>query len=287
VIGPRVARLARTADQAGFHTFWAMDHLFQIGINGAPDAEMLEAYTTLAFVAGQTEQIRLGTLVTAVPYRHPGVLVKTVTTLDVLSGGRAWLGVGAAWNDLEARSLGVPFPAIGERYERLEETLRIAHQMWAGDRSAFTGAHYQLAEPTNSPQALQRPHPPILIGGMGERKTLRFVAEYADACNLFDDPGMGGADLLKRKLDVLRGHCERAARSYDDIEKTAMSRLVVSPDGRDGTSTPQEVLDRFAGLAELGIDHVIVEGPHPWQDVSLERLADLLPEVGKITPAGR
>jgi F420-dependent oxidoreductase-like protein len=287
-IGPRVARIARMADQAAFDTLWAMDHLFQIGMNGPPDAEMLEVYTTLAYAAGQTERIRLGALVTAVPYRHPGVLVKTVTTLDVLSGGRAWLGIGAAWNDAESRSLGIPFPATAERYERLEETLRIARQMWAGDRTAFEGVHYQLAEPTNEPPALQSPRPPILIGGMGERKTLRLVAEYADACNLFDLPvSAGGPDLLAHKLDVLRSHCETAGRSYDEIEKTIATQMEISPDGRDGTSTPQEALDRFAGFAALGIDHVIVEGPRPWEEAPLERLAGLLPAAGRIVPAGR
>ncbi len=287
-IGPRVARIARTADQAGFDTLWTMDHLFQIPHNGPADAEMLETYTTLAFAAGQTRQIRLGTLVTAVPYRHPGMLLKTVTTLDVLSGGRAWLGLGAAWNDVESRSLGLPFPPMSERYERLEETLRIAHQMWAGDRSAFEGTHYQLAEPTNSPNALQNPHPPILIGGMGERKTLRLVAKYADACNLFDISGLAdGADVLAHKLAVLREHCATEGRPYDDIEKTVTSQVAVSRDGRDGTSTPAQLLDRLGGLAELGIDHAIVEGPKPWEDESLEELAALVPDVEKIVPAGR
>ena len=284
-IGPRVARIARTADDAGFDTLWTMDHLFQIPHNGPADAEMLETYTALAFAAGQTRRIRLGSLVTAVPYRHPGMLLKTVTTLDVLSGGRAWLGIGAAWNDAESRDLGLPFPARAERYERLEETLRIAHQMWAGDRSAFEGTHYQLAAPTNSPNSLQRPHPPILIGGMGERKTLRLVARYADACNLFDIPG--GAEVLAHKLDVLRGHCATEGRSYDDIEKTLAAQVEISRDGRDGTSTPEQLLDRLAGFAALGIDHAIVEGTRPWEDDSLEELAALVPDVDKIVPAGR
>src|SRR6478609_4529450 len=201
-IGPTFARIARDADQVGLSSLWVMDHFFQIGVNGPPEHEMLEGYAALAFAAGVTERIRLGTMVTGVTYRHPGVLVKTVTTLDVLSGGRAILGIGAAWNEEEHRGLGVPYPPLGERFERLEETLQIAHQMWSGDDSPFAGKHYQLQRPLNSPPALSQPHPPILVGGGGEKKTLRFVARYADACNIFPSPD------LPRKLDVLRAHCD-------------------------------------------------------------------------------
>ncbi len=197
-------------------SFWVMDHFFQIGMVGPPENEMLEGYTALAFAAGVTERIRLGTMVTGVTYRHPGVLVKTVTTLDVLSGGRAILGIGAAWNEEEHRGLGVPYPALGERFERLEETLRIAHQMWSGDDSPFAGKHYQLQRPLNSPPALSQPHPPILVGGGGEKKTLRFVAKYADACNIFEM----GVDGVRQKLDVLQEHCETEGRPYGEIEKT-------------------------------------------------------------------
>src|SRR6478609_8462787 len=196
-IGPTFARIARDADQVGLSSLWVMDHFFQIGVNGPPEHEMLEGYAALAFAAGVTERITLGTLVTGVHYRHPGILVKTVTTLDVLSGGRAYLGIGAGWNEQESRGLGVPFPPLKDRFEQLEEALQIAHQMWKGDRSVYSGAHYQLADPLNNPPPVTQPHPPIMIGGGGEQKTLRLVAQYADACNLF---ARMGDDVLRKKL---------------------------------------------------------------------------------------
>src|SRR5690348_4222012 len=183
-----LTRIARTAEDVGFDRLSVMDHVWQIGVIGPPEHEMLEAYTTLGFVAGVTERIDLMTLVTGVVYRVPGLLAKLVTTLDVLSGGRAWLGVGAAWNEEEARGLGLPFPPTAERFERLEEALQICLQMWSGDDGPYEGAHYALARTLNSPPALRPPHPPILIGGSGERKTLRLVAKYAQACNLFQTP---------------------------------------------------------------------------------------------------
>src|SRR3954452_20378341 len=178
------AGIVRDADQGGLDSLWVMDHFFQIPMIGEADEPMLEGYSALAFAAGISERITLGTLVTGVTYRHPGILVKTVTTLDVLSGGRAYLGIGAAWNEEEHRGLGVPFPPLAERFERLEETLQIARQMWAGDENPYEGKHYHLARPLNSPQTVMHPRPPILIGGCGERKTLRLVAQYGDACNL-------------------------------------------------------------------------------------------------------
>jgi F420-dependent oxidoreductase-like protein len=244
-IGPRLAQVACAAEEAGFASVWVMDHLFQIGRNGPPEHEMLEAYTTLGYLAGVTSRVELGTLVTGVIYRHPGVLAKTVTTLDVLSGGRAWLGIGAAWNEEESLGLGVPFPPIAERFERLDETLRICHQMWAGDERPFEGVHYQLRRPLNSPQSLRRPHPPIMVGGGGERKTLRLVARHADACNLFPSPE------LPHKLDVLRAHCEREGRDYDAIEKTSAYEIDV-----DATSA-EETIGGLRRLAGMGIQTVI------------------------------
>ncbi|HZC19490.1 MAG TPA: LLM class F420-dependent oxidoreductase, partial [Rubrobacteraceae bacterium] len=184
-LGPRLAEIGRTADEAGFASIWVMDHFFQIQYVGATEEPMLEGYSALSYLAGVTAWAKLGTLVTGVIYRHPGILVKTVTTLDVLSGGRAYFGIGAGWFEREAKGLGVPFPPVSERFERLEETLRIARQMWSGEVAPYDGKHYHLAEALNSPQALTKPHPPIMVGGMGERKTLRLVAQYADACNLF------------------------------------------------------------------------------------------------------
>jgi F420-dependent oxidoreductase-like protein len=246
-LGGQLAAVARTADDAGFDSIGVMDHFFQISMIGPPEQDMLEAYTTLGFLAACTSRARLLTLVTGVVYRHPGVLAKMVTTLDVLSGGRAWLGIGAAWNEEEARGLGIPFPPLGERFERLEETLRICLQMWQGDESPFAGKHYQLARPLNQPRAVTAPHPPIMIGGSGERKTLRLVARYAQACNLFPSPE------LPRKLDVLRAHCEAEGRDYNEIEKTVIFRFDVGERGERAS----EVVDQLAGLAELGIDMAI------------------------------
>src|ERR671933_1045713 len=184
-IGPKLAEIGSTADEAGFASLWVMDHFFQIGVIGGPEEPMLEGYSALSYLAGVTERAKLGTLVTGVHYRYPGILVKTVTTLDVLSGGRAYLGIGAGWFEREAKGLGVPFPTVSERFERLEETLQIARQMWSGEVAPYRGKHYHLAETLNSPQALTKPHPPIMIGGMGEKKTLRLVAQHPDPRNLF------------------------------------------------------------------------------------------------------
>jgi F420-dependent oxidoreductase-like protein len=213
-LGPTLATIARTAETVGIDTITVMDHLFQIGVMGPHADPMLEAYTTLGYLAGVTDRVRLGAMVTASVYRPPGLLIKAVTTLDVLSGGRAFLGIGAAWNEQESLALGLPFPATAERFERLEEVLQIAQQMWSDNDGPYRGTHYQLRATLNSPQAVSSPHPPILIGGSGEKKTLRLVAKYADACNIFATPDAG------RKLDVLREHCEREGRNYDDIAKT-------------------------------------------------------------------
>src|SRR4051812_24256603 len=189
-IGPKLAEIGKTADEAGFASIWVMDHFFQIEYIGPAEDPMLEGYSALSYLAGVTERAKLGTLVTGVIYRYPGILVKTATTLDVLSGGRAYLGIGAAWNQQESIGLGVPFPSVSERFERLEETLQIAKQMWSSNNGPYEGKHYQLAETLCSPQPLSKPHLPIMIGGTGEKKTLRLVAQYADACNLFASMGL-------------------------------------------------------------------------------------------------
>ncbi|MEK7248513.1 MAG: LLM class F420-dependent oxidoreductase, partial [Chloroflexota bacterium] len=211
-LGSKLGQIARTAEDSGFDSIWVMDHYFQIPGVGTPEMDMLEAYTTLGFLAGQTSRVSLGTLVTGVTYRHPGILVKQVTTLDVLSGGRAWLGIGAAWFEQEHVGLGVPFPPLKERFQRLEEALQIAKQMWTSDNNGtYDGKHYRLAQTLNVPQALSSPRPRIMIGGGGEKKTLKLVAKYADACNIFS---MAGPEFVKQKLDVLREHCEREGRNY-------------------------------------------------------------------------
>jgi F420-dependent oxidoreductase-like protein len=223
-LGSELARLVRGADQAGVDTVWVVDHLLQADPSAAPgETEMLEAYTTLGFLAARSERVRLGTMVTGVTFRPPALLVKAVTTLDVLSGGRAWLGLGAGYHGEEAAAMGLPLPPVAERFERLEETVQIAARMWAGDEAPFEGRHYRLGRPEGRPPPTQRPGPPILIGGTGERKTLRLVARYADACNLFDIPD--GGRTVTRKLAVLARHCADLGRPYDQIEKTLSTRL--------------------------------------------------------------
>jgi F420-dependent oxidoreductase-like protein len=272
-LGAGLAAVGRAADAAGFDFIAVMDHFFQIGVIGPPEREMLEAYTTLGYLAGVTSRVRLLTLVTGTVYRHPGILAKTVTTLDVLSGGRAWLGIGAAWNDEESRGLGIPFPPVAERFERLEETLQICLQMWRGDETPYHGRHYQLERPLNSPQALSRPHPPIMIGGGGERKTLRFVARYAQACNLFPGPE------LPRKLDVLRAHCDAEGRDYDEITKTCY--FIFDP-GEKGEKTG-EMVDRLGGLAEMGFSAAIGAVANVWEVTPLEIIgSQVIPQVAGL-----
>lgn len=243
LLAGRLAEIARLSEQAGFDRVSVMDHVWQIGHLGPPENEMLEAYTTLGYLAAHTERVKLLTVVTAVVYRDPGLLAKAVTTLDVLSGGRAMLGIGAAWNEDEARGLGLFFPSLAERFERLEEALQVCLQMWSDNNGAFEGRHYRLARTLNSPQSLSRPHPPILIGGSGERKTLRLVARYADACNIFDSPE------LEHKLDVLREHCRREGRDYAEIEKTVQTRFDLGPDGENIDAT----IEHLRHLASLGV----------------------------------
>jgi F420-dependent oxidoreductase-like protein len=254
-IGPRLAQIGRTADEAGFASIWVMDHFFQIPVVGRAEEPMLEGYSALSYLAAVTQRARLGTLVTGVVYRHPGILVKTVTTLDVLSGGRAYLGIGAAWNEREAQGLGVPFPPAKERFERLEEALQIAQQMWSGMVAPYHGKHYQLVETLNSPQALSKPHPPILIGGMGEQKTLRLVAQYADACNLF---AHGGVELIRHKLAVLKRHCDAVGRPYDAIERTSLGTVNLGADGM----TASQVIAICRDLADAGIQQAIFNMPN-------------------------
>jgi F420-dependent oxidoreductase-like protein len=246
-LGPTLARVASTADQAGFEYIAVMDHFFQIPVVGPAEHEMLEAYTTLGFLAAHTSRVRLLTLVTGAIYRYPGVLAKIVTTLDVLSQGRGMLGVGAGWNEQESRGLGIPFPPLKERFEHLEDALEVALRMWSDDDSPYQGHHVTLDRALNSPQALSRPHPPIMIGGGGEKKTLRLVAKYAQSCNLFAGPE------LAHKLDVLREHCEREGRDYDEIEKTAYHRFDVGPNGENVPETVAALKE----LADLGIDTAI------------------------------
>src|SRR5215212_2605837 len=256
-IAAEFAGVVRDADQGGLDSLWVMDHFFQIPSIGEADEPMLEGYSALAFAAGISERISLGTLVTGVNYRHPGILIKTVTTLDVLSGGRAWLGIGAGWYEREHLALGVPFPPVSERFERLEETLQIAQQMWSGVVGPYEGKHYQLAETLCQPMPLSTPRPRIMIGGGGEQKTLRLVARYADACNLFASPGEEGLTTLSHKLDVLRAHCEAEGRPFEAIEKTVIGPAPTRAEHPRAIS-PDAMPAFLEQLEGLGIDHYIV-----------------------------
>ncbi|GER86914.1 LLM class F420-dependent oxidoreductase [Dictyobacter vulcani] len=284
-LGDTFATIAQRAERAGLYSLWVMDHFFQIHMVGPAENEMLEGWSALAFAAGRTNHIKLGTMVTGVTYRHPGLLIKTATTLDVLSGGRAYLGIGAAWNEEEHKGLGVPFPPLAERFERLEETLQLAHQMWSGNDKPFNGTHYTLERPLNSPLSVQKPHPPILIGGTGEKKTLRMVAQYGDACNLF---ARLGKEELQRKLGVLQDHCQTLGRPYTDIEKTTLDVVHLTKDGRNNTLSPNAAIDLFGSLAEQGIDQAIFSMPNVAESEPFELLATrIVPEVAKIKVAGR
>ena len=275
-IRTHLADIARTADEAGFASLWVMDHFFQIQGVGQPEEPMLEAYTTLGYLAGLTQRVRLGTMVTGVVYRHPGILAKTVTTLDVLSGGRAYLGIGAAWFEREALGLGAPFPPLKERFERLEEALQIVRQMWSGNVVPYQGKHYQLAETLCSPPPLSQPHPPILIGGMGEKKTLRLVAKYADACNLF---ARAGDNVLRDKLNILKHHCEELGRPYDSIERTALDTVNLSP----GNMTASHVIESCHGLANLGFQQVIFNMPNVAEIKPLETFGrEIIPAIAEL-----
>ncbi len=244
-LAPKLCEIARAAEGAGFARLSVMDHFFQISIVGRPEQEMLEAYTTLGYVAGVTSRIQLGPLVTGVTYRHPGILAKQVATLDVLSGGRAWLGIGAAWFEQEHRGLGVPFPPLKERFQRLEEAVQICLQMFGEQNGPFEGRHYQLAETLCSPPPVQRPRPPLLIGGSGERKTLKLVAKYADICNVRGD----SPEEIWRRLQILGQHCQAVGRDFDEIEKTIVTRFDV---GRDGEKAA-ELVDTLGKFAEVGV----------------------------------
>jgi len=280
-IGPTFRRIAQNAEGAGMSSLWVMDHFFQISMIGPPELDMLEGYSALAFAAAATERVELGTLVTGVTYHHPGLLAKTVTTLDVLSGGRAWLGIGAAWNEEEHLGLGVTYPPVAERFERLEETLQITRRMFDGDDSPYAGRHYSLERPLNVPAPLRRV--PILIGGSGPKKTLRLVAKYADACNLFD----AGPDAMAARLAILRGHCDDLGRDPGEIEVTALSRVSLGRSGEKAASgepmqSVDEAIERYGRLAEVGLDHVILGMGNDTDDTAYEHVAELVRQLEPI-----
>lgn len=271
-IRPRLKDIAQFVDAYGFYSLWTMDHFFQMEMIGGPDQEMLEGYSTLSYFAALTERVKLGTLVTGVIYRHPGILLKTVTTLDTLSGGRAYLGIGAAWYEGEARGLGVPYPDTSARFEMLEETLQIAHLAWGSAHPGpFNGKHYQLSGPLMNPMPIAQPHPPIMIGGGGEKKTLRLVAQYANACNLFV---FAGHEALQKKLDVLKAHCDDLGRDYASIEKTALG--TISPQ-----MTSADIITLCKSMEDLGFSHLIFNLPDVEKLTRLEQVArEVLPVLG-------
>jgi F420-dependent oxidoreductase-like protein len=271
-IGPTLARVVQTADEVGFDSIWVMDHFFQIRGLGPPEAPMLDGQTALAFMAAHSKRARLGLMVGGIHYRPPGVWIKATTTLDVLSGGRAWFGIGAAWNEYESTALGWAFPPLGERFEMLEETLQMAHAMWSGGsgtQERHDGKHFTATRLLNSPQSISRPRIPIMIGGGGERKTLRLVAQYADASNIFGDP-----DTLRHKYAVLREHCERVGRPYEDIERSVLKGVDWERD------SPAQLIDRWGALAEAGAQHVIFSVRGVNDTSQLERLgAEVFPQL--------
>lgn len=274
-IAASLTEVGQAAEAGGFASLWLMDHFFQLPVDtgwGGPEEPMLEAYTSLGFLAQATSTIELGAMVSGVTHRPPGVLVKTVTTLDVLSGGRAWLGLGAGWYECEARGLGIPWPARSDRFALLADTLRLAHRMWADDRSPYAGRTIDAAEPISSPPPIRRPHPPIMVGGSGERTTLRLVAQYADACNiLVPDPGESRA-----KLEVLRRHCDDVGRDYAEIETTAL----IECDPRPGRQTAAEIVAALRAQRDEGIAHVIVNMPDVYDPRCLDLLArEVIPAV--------
>jgi F420-dependent oxidoreductase-like protein len=276
-IRPKLKEVITTAEASGFYSLWVMDHYYQIkGLFGEAYTDpMMESYTTLGYFAGLTEKAYLGALVTGVIYRHPSVLLKMVNTLDILSGGRAYLGIGAAWYEEEARGFGIPYPSTSERFEQLEDALQLARALWDGDETSFEGKHVSAPAITNNPRPLSNPHPRIMIGGTGPKKTLRMVAQYADACNI---GAWVGPENMQKALDALKGHCETMGRDYDTVEKTSLSTVHLS-----GDDTVDGVIGRIKGLAEMGFTHAIFNMPDVYSITPLETFAkEVIPAVAGL-----
>ena len=276
-IRPKLKEIVTTAEASGFYSLWVMDHYYQIkGLFGEAYTDpMLESYTTLGYSAGLTEKAYLGVLVTGVIYRHPAVLMKMVNTLDILSGGRAYLGIGAAWYEDEAKGYGIPYPSTAERFEQLEENLKLAKALWAGDETAFAGKHFAAPAITNNPRPLSTPHPRIMIGGTGPKKTLRMVAQYADACNIGD---WVGAENMQKAIDALKEHCEALGRDYDTVEKTSLSTVHLS-----GDDTVESTISRIKALAAMGFTHAIFNMPDVYKITPLKTFAqEIIPAVAEL-----
>jgi F420-dependent oxidoreductase-like protein len=276
-IRPKLNEIVTTAEEAGFYSLWVMDHYYQIkGLFGEAYTDpMLEAYTTLGYFAGLTGKAYLGVLVTGVIYRHPSVLMKMVNTLDILSGGRSYLGIGAAWYEEEAKGYGIPYPSTSERFEQLEDNLKLAKALWAGDEASFDGKHFSAPAITNNPRPLSKPHPRLMIGGTGPNKTLRLVAQYADACNIGD---WVGAENMQKALDALKKHCESLGRDYATVEKTSLSTAHLS-----GDDTVDSVIGRINQLSEMGFTHAIFNMPDAYKITPLETFAkEIIPVVSEL-----
>jgi F420-dependent oxidoreductase-like protein len=276
-IGPTLGRIVRDADEAGFDSIWVMDHFFQIRSVGATEEPMLEGWTTLGFMAAHSTRARLGLMVGGVHYRQPGLWIKAATTLDVLSGGRAWLGIGAAWNEEESRALGFAFPPLGERFEQLEDTLRMAHGMWSGERgseAALEGRRMRAERLLNSPQSISRPRVPIMVGGGGEKKTLRLVAQYADACNVFGSP-----EGIARKYRILDEHCAAVGRDPAEIERSTLQGVNLSRDGGRRAESAALLVDRFGELADAGAEHIIMSMPEVHDPERIATFAEVIPAL--------
>ena len=276
-IRPKLKEIVTTAEESGFYSIWVMDHYYQIKglFEESYTDPMLEAYTTLGYIAGLTEKTYLGALVTGVIYRYPSVLMKMVNTLDILSGGRAYFGIGAAWYEEEAKGHGIPYPSTSERFEQLEDNLKLAKALWSSDETSFTGRHFSAPAITNNPRPLSKPHPRIMIGGTGPKKTLRMVAQYADACNI---GGWVGKENMQKALDTLKAHCDTLGRDYANIEKTSLSTVHLSED-----DTVDSVINRIKELSEMGFTHTIFNMPDVYTIKPLETFAkEILPAVAGL-----
>lgn len=276
-IRPKLKEIVTSAEEAGFYSLWVMDHYYQIkGLFGEAYTDpMLEAYTTLGYIAGLTEKARLGVLVTGVIYRNPAVLMKMVNTLDILSAGRAYFGIGAAWYEDEAKGNGIPYPSTSERFEQLEDSLRLAKALWSNDETSFTGKHFSAPAITNNPRPLSNPHPRIMIGGTGPNKTLRMVAQYADACNIGE---WVGTENMQKSLDTLKAHCDTLGRDYNTVEKTSLSTAHLS-----GTDSVGSLIERIKKLSAMGFTHAIFNMPDVYKITPLETFAkEIIPSVAGL-----
>ncbi len=283
-IASTLVRIAREAEAAGFYAIWAMDHFLQIPQIGPYDAPILDSFAVLNNIAAVTRTVKLGTMVAGVTYRAPAVLIKAITTLDVLSLGRAYFGVGASWYEEEHVRLGIPYPPLKERFDRLEELLQIAHQLWHGSPISYSGSYTKLVGAVSQPQPISLPHPPVMIGGAGELRTLKLVAQYGDACNLYLRMGKR---TIKHKLDVLRQHCAECSRTYSDIEKTCLDNLLVTAQDRPGAITGQALVDYFGRAAGLGFDQAIVALRNLSEDDVFSHFEAVRAQIAAIPPGGQ